>query len=85
MFASASLGASILPIIALSAVGAVGIGAGLAALVSNPYMGIGALFALAALGSSIIALQEKSQKQVQEIIDLFSSKRLIKFTARRNR
>ena len=85
MFASASLGASILPIIALSAVGAVGIGAGLAALVSNPYMGIGALFALAALGSSIIALQEKSQKQVREIIDLSSSKRLIKFTARRNK
>ena len=85
MFASASLGASILPIIALSAVGAVGIGLGLVIVGRNPYAGLGIWGALITLTSSIAAMLDKKRGQVREMIDLSSSKRLIKFTSRRDR
>lgn len=85
MFASASLGVALLPIIVLSALGAVGFGAGMAMLSTSPQTSLTIGFALISLGSLIVAKQEKVQGDVRRIVDLSSSRRLIKFVARRKK
>ena len=84
MFTAAALGVSVVPIIAMSVVGTVlSIGAFLSAMNGSLYTCIGLVVALISLCSAIGAMEERRMKQIRDIIDLSSSRRLVKFTSRR--
>ena len=84
MFTAAALGVSVVPIIAMSVVGTVlSMGAFLSAMNGSLYTCIGLVVALISLCSAICAMEERRMKQIRDIIDLSSSRRLVKFTSRR--
>ena len=84
MFTAAALGVSVIPIVAMSVVGTVlSIGAFLSAMNGSLYTCIGLVVALISLCSAICAMEERRMKQIRDIIDLSSSRRLVKFTSRR--
>ena len=84
MFTAASLSLSVLPIIAMSVVGAVLSITGISGVFTGSvHVGVLSLVGLISFASAICAMEENRMKQIRDIIDLSSSRRLVKFTSRR--
>ena len=84
MFTAASLSMSVLPIIGMTVVGALGSATAAGLLLSGSIVGfLGILAGIIGLGSAICAMEEKQMAKIRDVIDLSSSRRLVKFISRR--